>query len=373
MSLFTAAEASIDIAAIDYGPLASLMGDPAVTEIMVNGHREIWIERAGHLLRTDAAFDSEAQLMSLIWEIAVYVGRHVNREEPMLDARLPDGSRVNAILPPVSLCGPVMTIRRFSAEAVDAEDLVATNSVSQPALDFLAACVMSRRTLLISGRTGSGKTTLLNVLSSYIPGGERIITIEDAAELKLHQNHWVRLETRPPDPAGVHQVTTRDLVRNSLRMRPDRIVVGECRGGEAFDMLQAMNTGHEGSMSTVHANSPRDALQRLETLCLMAGIDVPHRAIRDQIGSAIHVLVHLDRDIEGRRKVVHISEVVGREGEVVTMQDIFTVQPSLSGDGTEELLPTKVRPRSLDSFVAVRHLLPPRLVRLYPDPRLMAA
>ena len=372
MSLFTA-EPAVDAGAIDYGPLAGLMGDPAVTEIMDNGHREIWIERAGHLLRTDAAFDSEAQLMSLIWEIAVYVGRHENRDEPMLDARLPDGSRVNAILPPVSLSGPVMTIRRFSAEAVDAEDLVETNSITQPALDFLAACVMSRRTVLISGRTGSGKTTLLNVLSSYIPGGERIITIEDAAELKLHQNHWVRLETRPPDPTGTHQVTTRDLVRNSLRMRPDRIVVGECRGGEAFDMLQAMNTGHEGSMSTVHANSPRDALQRLETLCLMAGIDVPHRAIRDQIGSAIHVLVHLDRDIEGRRKVVHISEVVGREGEVVTMQDIFTLQPSLSGDGTEELLPTKVRPRSLDSFVAVRHLLPPRLVRLYPDPRLMAA
>jgi pilus assembly protein CpaF len=373
MSIFIAESTAAPAGAIDYGPLAGLMGDPAVTEIMINGHREIWIERAGHLLRTDAVFDSEAQLMSLIWEIAVYVGRHVTREEPMLDARLPDGSRVNAILPPVSLCGPVMTIRRFSAEAVDAEDLVANGSISQPALDFLAACVMSRRTILISGRTGAGKTTFLNVLSSFIPGGERIITIEDAAELKLHQNHWIRLETRPPDISGTHEVTTRDLVRNSLRMRPDRIVVGECRGGEALDMLQAMNTGHEGSMSTLHANSPRDALQRLETLCLMAGVEVPHRAIRDQLGSALHLLVHLDRDADGHRKVVHVSEIVGREGEVVTMQDIFTMQPSLSGDGTEELLPTRVRPRSLDAFVPVRHLIPQRLLRLYPDPRLAAA
>jgi pilus assembly protein CpaF len=362
-------EATLASGAFNYGPLAALMGDPAVTEIMVNGHREIWIERAGQLMRTDAVFENEADLMSLIWEIAVYVGRHVSRDEPMLDARLPDGSRVNAILPPLSLCGPVMTVRRFNAEKVGAEDLIASGSISASALDFLAGCVISRRNILISGGTGAGKTTMLNLLSSHIPAGERIITIEDAAELQLHQPHWVRLETRPPDRGGAHEVTTRDLVRNSLRMRPDRIVVGECRGGEALDMLQAMNTGHEGSMSTVHANSPRDALQRLETLCLMAGIELPHRVLRDHIGSALHLVIQLDRDPGGHRRVVQISEIVGREGEVVTMQDVFTMQAP-DGGGPERLWPTRVRPRSLDAMVPVRHLLPPRLTRLYPDPRL---
>ncbi len=358
--------------AINYGPLGTLMGDPAVTEIMVNGHREIWVERAGQLMRTDACFASEDELLSLIWEIAVFVGRHISREEPMLDARLPDGSRVNAILPPLSLCGPVMTVRRFSGEAVSAEDLVGNGTVSEAALDFLAGCVVSRRTLLITGRTGAGKTTLLNVLSGFIPATERIITIEDAAELKLHKPHWVRLETRPPDRAGAHEVSTRDLVRNSLRMRPDRIVVGECRGGEALDMIQAMTTGHEGSMSTLHANSPRDALQRLETLCLLAGVDIPHRALRDQIGKAVHLVVHLDRESDGHRRVVQISEIVGREGEVVTMQDVFTMQGDERG-GPARLLPTRIRPLSLEAMIPVRHLLPPHLVRLYPDPRLSVA
>ncbi|HEY2704579.1 MAG TPA: CpaF family protein [Candidatus Dormibacteraeota bacterium] len=374
MSMLTAL-ATVEVAtSIDYGPLSGIMSDPAITEIMVNGHRDIWVEQGGHLLLTDAQFPDEASLTSLIRQIAVYVGRRISREEPMLDARLPDGSRVNAILPPLSLCGPVMTIRRFSLEAVTAEDLVGSGSVSRPALDFLTGCVVSRRNILISGRSGAGKTTLLNLLGSFIPSVERIITIEDTAELQLHQPHWIRLETRPADAGGAHEITTRDLLRNSMRMRPDRIVVGECRGGEALDMLQAMNTGHEGSMSTIHANSPRDALQRLETLSLMAGVEVPHRAVRDQIGSALHVVVHLDRDADGRRRVMQISEIVGREGDVVTMQDVFAMQAEDPGGATAmRLLPTRVRPRSLDAMVAVRHLIPAGLARLYPDARLAVA
>jgi pilus assembly protein CpaF len=255
---------------------------------------------------------------------------------------------------------------------VTGEDLVRSGSISEAALDFLAGCVISRRSILISGRTGAGKTTLLNVLSGFIPEGERIITIEDAAELKLRQPHWVRLETRPPDTGGGHEVTARDLVRNSLRMRPDRIVVGECRGGEALDMLQALNTGHEGSMSSIHANSTRDALQRLETLSLMAGIEVPHRVVRDQIGNAIHVVVHLDREHDGHRQVVEISEVVGREGEVVSMQTVFSCDPEAPA-GTQPLRATAVRPRSLDAMIPVRHLLPPTLAARYHDSRLSAA
>jgi pilus assembly protein CpaF len=355
---------------IHYGPLATLMGDPSVTEIMVNGHREIWVERTGHLMRTGARFENEVALVALIKQIAAYVGRRVSDGEPMLDARLPDGSRVNAILPPLSLSGPVMTVRRFNSEAVTAEELVRGGSISAAGLDFLAGCVISRRNILVSGGTGAGKTTLLNLLGGYIPDGERIITIEDAAELQLRQPHWIRLETRPADLAGAHQVTARDLVRNSLRMRPDRIVIGECRGSEALDMLQAMNTGHDGSMSTIHANSPRDALQRLETLCLMTGIEVPHRALRDQIASSLNVLVHLDRDFDGHRRVVQITEIVGREGEVVSLQDVFTTQSHREATGkvVARLRPTPVRPRSLDAMVPVRHLLPTTLAGLHPDP-----
>ncbi len=357
---------------IDYGPLSGLMADPAVTEIMVNGHREVYVEREGHLMRTDVTFESERALMSLIGQVASYVGRAISRDDAMLDARLPDGSRVNAIVPPLSLNGPALTIRRFGAETVAGEELVRSGSISAAALDFLAGCVISRRSILISGRTGAGKTTLLNVLSGFIPEGERIITIEDAAELKLRQPHWVRLETRPPDTRGGHEVTARNLVRNSLRMRPDRIVVGECRGGEALDMLQALNTGHEGSMSTIHANSTRDALQRLETLTLMAGIEVPHRVVRDQIGNAIHVVVHLDREHDGHRQVMEISEIVGREGEVVAMQTVFSCEGDIPAGG-QRLQATAIRPRSLDAMIPVRHLLPVTLAQRYHDPRLAAA
>jgi pilus assembly protein CpaF len=363
------------VSVIDFGPVAQLLDDPALTEIMINGHREIFVERSGVIEATDLRFVDEQELVTLIEQIAAYVGRRVSAQEAMLDARLPDGSRVNVILPPLSLSGPVVTIRRFAQGGITADDLIRTNSASQAAIDFMHACVVARRNILVSGRTGSGKTTLLNILSRWIPDRERIITIEDSAELQLSQPHWIRLETRPADANGRHEATQRHLMRNSLRMRPDRIVVGEVRGGEALDMLQAMNTGHDGSMSTVHANSARDALYRLETLVLMAGLDLPQRAVRDQIGSAIHVLIHLGRAETGQRRIEQISEIVGREGEVVTMQDIFTLQRRTEADGRtmERLLPTRVRPRSLDHMVAVKEMLPPGLMRVFPDPRLMAA
>jgi pilus assembly protein CpaF len=362
------------VSAIDFGPVAPLLDDPTLTEIMVNGHREIYVERAGMLESTDLRFDDEQELITLIEQIAAYVGRRISAQEAMLDARLPDGSRVNVILPPLSLSGPVVTIRRFAQGGITAEDLVRTNSSTQAAIDFMHACVVARRNILVSGRTGGGKTTLLNILSRWIPDRERIITIEDSAELQLIQPHWVRLETRPADMNGRHEATQRHLVRNSLRMRPDRIVVGEVRGGEALDMLQAMNTGHDGSMSTVHANSARDALYRLETLVLMSGLELPQRAVRDQIGSAINVLIHLGRTEAGQRRVEQISEIVGREGEVVTMQDIFTLQRRTEADGRvmERLLPTRVRPRSLDHMVSVKDSLPPGLMRVFPDPRLVS-
>jgi pilus assembly protein CpaF len=350
-----------------------LLDDASLTEIMVNGHDEVWIERDGQIELTSVTFSSDAALRLMIDQIAAYVGRRISATEAMLDARLPDGSRVNVILPPLSLSGPVVTIRRFAKDALTSEDLQRFGSATPGALDFLHGCVVSKRNVLISGRTGAGKTTLLNVLSSWIPITERIISIEDSAELQLRQPHWIRLETRPADLLGQHAATARDLVRNSLRMRPDRIVVGEVRGGEALDMLQAMNTGHEGSLSTIHANNARDALQRLEVLVLMSGLEIPQKAIRDQIGSAIQVLVHLDRTDAGVRRIAQISEIVGREGEVVTMQDIFVLQPRQdNGKTVEKLLPTAVRPRALDSMVAVRHALPPGLLRVFPDPRLAA-
>jgi pilus assembly protein CpaF len=361
------------VSAIEFGPLAPLLEDASLTEIMVNGYREIFVERGGKLDATDLRFTDEHELITLIEQIAAYVGRRVSSQDAMLDARLPDGSRVNVIMPPLSLNGPTLTIRRFSPGGLNADDLVGNHTASQAALDFLNACVVARRNVLVSGRTGVGKTTLLNILSRWIPDRERIITIEDSAELQLSQPHWVRLETRPEDMNGRYEATTRHLLRNSLRMRPDRIVVGEVRGGEALDMLQAMNTGHDGSMSTVHANSPRDALYRLETLVLMAGLDLPQRAIRDQIGTAIHVLVHLGRTEAGGRRVEKISEVVGREGEVVTTQDVFTLQRTdgENGHGRERLMPTRVRPRALDHMVAVRDQLPPGLLRVFPDARLL--
>jgi pilus assembly protein CpaF len=354
---------------IDYGPILTLVEDPALTEIMINGPGEVWVEREGRLHLTSAQFPGEPALLAFIDQIAAYVGRRISVQEPMLDARLPDGSRVNVILPPLSLSGPVVTIRRFARDAITSDDLVDNGSATPGAIDFLTGCVVSRRNILLSGRTGCGKTTLLNILSGWIPATDRIISIEDSAELQLRQPHWIRLETRPADIAGRNEATTRHLLRNALRMRPDRIIVGEVRGGEALDMLQAMTTGHDGSMSTIHANSPREALQRLETLTLMGGVEIPQRAVRDQIASALNLIVHLERTETGARRIARISEIVGREGEMVTMQDVFTLQerPDRNGTKVERLMPTSIRPHSLDAMDRVRDLLPPGLAQVYPE------
>ena len=360
-------------AKLDLGPLQVVLDDPEVTEIMVNRYDEIWIERGGELFHTNLRFANEHAVRRLAEQVALFSGRNISEREPMLDARLPDGSRLNAVYPPLSLGGPVLTIRRFPERAMSPDDLVQRGSLSPPAVDFLHGCVVARRSILISGGTGSGKTTFLNALSTFIPNQDRIVTIEDTAELRLNQPHWIRLESRGGSFGNERdEVTIRDLLRNSLRMRPDRIVVGEVRGGEAFDMLQAMTTGHDGSLSTIHANSPRDALARLETLVLMSGVDVPQRAVRDQIASAVQVLVHLERGLDGVRRVAQISEIVGREGEVVTMQDIFKLDEHRAGDGSirRVLVNLPVRPRSLDAMVAVREQLPAGLLNLYPDPAL---
>ncbi len=309
--------------AIGLGPLEYLLERDDITEIMVNGPDQVYVERGGVLYRTDTAFADNNQVLAAIGRIVSPLGRRIDESSPMVDARLPDGSRVNAIIPPLSLTGPTVTIRKFSKKPFTAADLIRFGSVSPDIIRFLAVCVAVRKNILISGGTGSGKTTLLNVLSSFLPNRERIVTIEDAAELQLHQEHLVRLESRPPNVEGKGAVTIRDLVRNALRMRPDRIVVGECRGGEALDMLQAMNTGHDGSLTTIHANSPRDALSRLETLVLMAGFDLPLRAIREQIASAIHIVVQISRERDGSRKIVNVSEITKMEGDVITMQDLF--------------------------------------------------
>lgn len=309
--------------AIGLGPLEYLIERDDITEIMVNGPDQVYVEKQGTLYRTDTAFADSSQVLAAIERIVSPLGRRIDESSPMVDARLPDGSRVNAIIPPLSLVGPTITIRKFSRRPLQAEDLIRFGSLSPEIVKFLAVCVAVRKNILISGGTGSGKTTLLNVLSGFLPNSERIITIEDAAELQLHQEHLVRLESRPPNIEGKGAITIRDLVRNSLRMRPDRIVVGECRGGEALDMLQAMNTGHDGSLTTIHANSPRDALSRLETLVLMAGFDLPLRAIREQVASAIQIVVQISRERDGSRKVVNVSEITKMEGEVITMQDLF--------------------------------------------------
>ena len=309
--------------AIGLGPLEYLLERDDITEIMVNGPDQVYVERGGVLYRTDTAFADNNQVLAAIERIVSPLGRRIDESSPMVDARLPDGSRVNAIIPPLSLTGPTVTIRKFSKKPFTAVDLIRFGSVSPDIIRFLAVCVAVRKNILISGGTGSGKTTLLNVLSSFLPNRERIVTIEDAAELQLHQEHLVRLESRPPNVEGKGAVTIRDLVRNALRMRPDRIVVGECRGGEALDMLQAMNTGHDGSLTTIHANSPRDALSRLETLVLMAGFDLPLRAIREQIASAIHIVVQISRERDGSRKIANVSEITKMEGDVITMQDLF--------------------------------------------------
>lgn len=309
--------------ALGFGPITPLIEDENITEIMVNGPEQVYVEKEGKLKHTDIKFRDDQHVLHVIEKIVAPLGRRIDESSPMVDARLPDGSRVNAIIPPLSLTGPTITIRKFSEDPLKAKDLISFGSMSTEMTDFLKTCVKKRLNIIVSGGTGSGKTTTLNVLSSFIPSDERIVTIEDAAELTLHQDHVVTLETRPPNMEGKGAITMRDLVRNSLRMRPDRIVVGEVRGGEALDMLQAMNTGHDGSLTTGHANSPRDMLSRLETMVLMAGMDLPIRAIREQIASAIDLIVQQDRLEDGSRKVVKISEVQGMEGDVITMQDLF--------------------------------------------------
>ena len=309
--------------AIGLGPLEMLIELTDITEIMVNGPNNVYVEYQGKLYKTDSAFADDYQVLAAIERIVSPLGRRIDESSPMVDARLADGSRVNAIIPPLSLIGPSITIRKFSADPLTSDDLVNYGSASHDIFNFLRACVKVRKNIIISGGTGSGKTTFLNILSSFLPNSERIVTIEDAAELQLRQDHVVRLESRPPNIEGKGEISIRDLVKNSLRMRPDRIVVGECRGGEALDMLQAMNTGHDGSLTTVHANSPRDALARLETLVLMAGFDLPLRAIREQIASAVSIIVQVNREKDGSRKVTRVSEITKMEGDIITLQDIF--------------------------------------------------
>ncbi len=310
--------------ALGLGPLEDFLADPDITEIMVNGCEKVYIERGGKLFLTGMTFLDDDSVLAVIERIVSPIGRRIDESQPYVDARLPDGSRVNAIIHPLSLVGPCLTIRKFSKTPFTVEDLVRFETWTPGIADFIRACVQLRKNIIISGGTGSGKTTLLNVISDYIPPDERIVTIEDAAELRLGQPHVIRLEARPPNIEGKGAITVRDLVRNALRMRPDRIVVGECRGGEALDMLQAMNTGHEGSLTTVHANSPRDVISRLETMVLMSGMDLPLRAIREQIGAAIHMIVHEARFTDGTRKISRITEIVGLESDQITMQDIFS-------------------------------------------------
>jgi pilus assembly protein CpaF len=315
------AETTDDI--LGYGPIEPFLRDQTVTEVMVNRHDVVYVEREGKIYRVDARFLDDSHLRRTIDKIVGQVGRRIDESSPYVDARLPDGSRVNAAIPPIAIDGPCLTVRKFARDPYQAEDLISFGTLSSKVARFVEACVRGRINILVSGGTGAGKTTTLNVLSSFIPDGERIITIEDSAELRLLQPHVVRLESRPPNIEGRGMISIRDLVRNSLRMRPDRIVVGEVRGGEALDMLQAMNTGHDGSVSTVHANQPRDVLARLETMCLMAGMDLPVRAIREQVASAIQLIIHQSRLKDGTRRITHVTEVVGMEGDVITLQDLF--------------------------------------------------
>ena len=350
---------------LGHGPIERFLADDSVTEIMVNGDQPIYVERDGRLERTEARFVSEEHLRRVIERIVGQVGRRIDESSPMVDARLPDGSRVNAVIPPLAVDGPVLTVRKFAREPLQVDDLINVGTLSAEIADLLAACVAGKLNILVTGGTGTGKTTLLNVLSSFIPESERVVTIEDAVELRLNQHHVIRLESRPANIEGRGEIGIRELVRNALRMRPDRIIVGEVRGGEALDMLQAMNTGHEGSLSTVHANSPRDGLARLETMVLMAGMDLPSRAIREQVASAIDVMVQITRLRDGSRRITAITEVDGMEGDVITLMDLFKFDyaAGIGADGRflGHCVATGLRPHFTDRLADVGIALPPAL------------
>ncbi len=348
---------------LGFGPLEPLLQDDTITEIMVNGARNIYVERRGKITRVPISFESNEHVMRIIDRIVAPLGRRIDESSPYVDARLPDGSRVNAVIPPISLVGPVITIRKFSRNPITVEQLIGFGSITAEAVEFLKACVEARLNVVISGGTGSGKTTLLNILSGFIPADERILTVENAAELQLRQEHVVTLESRPANIEGRGEVTIRDLVVNALRMRPDRIVVGEIRDAAAIDMLQAMNTGHDGSMTTAHSNSPRDTLARLETMTLMAGMDLPVRAIREQISSAVDLIVHQERMRDGTRKVTHITEVTGMEGEIITLTDLFIFEQVgyENGKVIGRLRPTGLRPRFMEKIEIAGINLPPSI------------
>jgi pilus assembly protein CpaF len=351
---------------IGFGPIEPLLNDPTVSEVMVNGPKKIYFERKGRLLLSDVQFDDDDHVRRIIDRIVSPLGRHVDEASPIVDARLPDGSRVNVVIPPISLVGPTITIRKFTKEKLRVDDLIRFGSITPEIADFLRACVIARLNIVISGGTGSGKTTLLNVLSNFIPDDERILSIEDSAELQLAKEHWIRLETRPANIEGTGAINARDCMKSALRMRPDRVIVGECRGGEALDMLQAMNTGHDGSLTTGHANTPRDMLARLETMVLMAGMDLPVRAIREQISSAVDVIVQQSRMRDGSRKVTHITEVQGMEGDKVTLQDVFLFEQESFENGkvTGSIKPTGVRPKFMPKIEDSGIQLPPTIFGL---------
>jgi pilus assembly protein CpaF len=356
-------EISDDI--LGYGPIEPFLRDPDLTEVMVNGFDSIYIERGGRLVKVEGSFADEAHLRRTIDKIVSRIGRRVDESSPMVDARLPDGSRVNAVIPPLAVDGSLLTIRKFAADPYTSADLVAFGTYSQRTAEFLSACVRGRLNIIVSGSTGSGKTTTLNVLSSFIPSDERIVTIEDAAELQLHQDHVLRLESRPSNIEGKGAVEIRDLVKNSLRMRPDRIVVGEVRDSSALDMLQAMNTGHDGSLCTVHSNGPRDTLARIETMVLMAGMDLPIRAIREQVASAVDVIVHQSRLKDGSRRITHVTEVERMEGDVITLQDIFVYDHSQGFDDNGRTLgslrASGLRPKFIDKLAHANITVDPML------------